>query len=204
MVAVVGRTGCGKSSLVRQLVGSRERVIILESADVKSEYPDARRFNSWADLVAALRVIEQKKVRKFRVSFCPGLGYFPLLLEAAWALGDVTLVIEEGAKYFPPDRPVPWQFIEVCERGRHAGPDAASPVSIIMVSQRPKRLPIVFRAELARLYAFRLNEKADRDWLAGFPGASKEIADGVSNLELFHYLNVDANGGITHETTRLG
>lgn len=188
----VGRTGFGKSALTKELVGRRQRVIILEKWSDKDEYGGTLRFKSWAEL---LRAFKTKKPTRFRVSFSPGLTYFPHVCALAWVLGDVLLVIEEASSYFPGGK-VPPEFIELCERGRHRQ------VSIYATAQRPKRLPIILRAEADLLYCFRLNEKADRDWVAEFPGADRQLAEQAAGLERYRYMAIDSNGGVRHGATK--
>ena len=209
MCAVIGRTGHGKTTKVRDLILACDRVMILEQSNEKTEYPGVVRFGTWDALYGAMRHVNP---RRFRVSFAPGTSRFVDCLRLAWVLAPVTVVIEEAGKYFPQHKKtsrhhmeavngVPGEFLEICERGRHAGRGAVNAVSLIAVSQRPMRLPLCLRAELDRVYAFRLNSKRDRDWLAECPGSDQEIAEASKDLQAFHYLNVDANGGCLAETT---
>lgn len=218
-VAVVGRTGFGKSTIVRQLVQSHDRVVILEQKAEKIrdwDGLDVEWFSSWRELYGTMKEI---RPRRFRVGFIPGRAFFVDALRLAWALGDVLLVIEEAGKYFPYNkkaRPhhkeieyggnmnVPGEFLEICERGRHAGPrgDGTQPVRLVVVSQRPKRLPLCFQAELDRTYAFKLQLPHDRSWLAECPGADEQLAAQARDLPKYHFFNICAEGGVTRETTR--
>lgn len=211
MVGIGGRTGFGKSSLARSLISGHARVIILENSDAKNEY-DAERFASWPEMLMAFWKCGSRGPKRFRVSIACGTTYFPHVLALAWALGDVLVVVEEAGKYFGPgvyyqdvrtgrNVAVPREFVEICERGRHAGPGASDPISVLMIAQAPARLPRVFRQEMARFYAFRLTAKEDRDWLKDFPGAGSEVAERSALLEKFSYLNIDADGGCSLEKT---
>jgi hypothetical protein len=220
MIAAVGRTGYGKSSKVRQHVRAHRRVIIVEQKPEKVK--------DWAGLdVEWYRSADELKTdlqqlppgSSFRVGIVPGLSGFVDVLRLAWALGDVLLVIEEAGKYFPYAKSnrkryhgpvvsggnmmVPFEFLEICERGRHAGPrgDGTQPVGVLITSQRPKRLPLCFQSELDRVYAFMLRVKHDRAWLAECPGSDDELAEETKSLPRFHYLNIPGEGEVTRETT---
>jgi hypothetical protein len=217
MIAAVGHTGYGKSTIVREIVLARDRVITLEQDARKRPEWEALGFiwyDSFAELLADLKAFNP---RRFRVALVPGRSRFVDVLRLAWALGNVTVIIEEAGKYFPWLKPmrqpwhlpiasggnmtVPGELLEICERGRHAGPDAASPVSLVFVSQRPKRIPLCVQAELDRVYAFHLALPHDRKWLAECPGATKQIAEETKNLPKYQYLNITQEG-FTREVTR--
>lgn len=218
MIAVVGRTGYGKSTVARQLVASRNRVIILEQ-DIRKAKDWAglgvEWYHTWSELYADMITA---RPRRFRVGFVPTRSYFVDCLRLAWALGDATILVEEMGKYFPyrkrlkpyhmpvvdgGNMPVPGEFLELCERGRHAGPDAKSPAALIGLSQRPKRMPLCFQAELERVCAFRLTLPHDRAWLAACPGSNEDIAEQTKNLPKYRYLNITGeDGGCSLETTR--
>jgi hypothetical protein len=215
IVGVGGRTGFGKSSLARQLVAAHRRVVILEPSDRKSEYPDTERFYAWPDLLETMRRCGPHGPRQFRVALACGTTYFPQVLRLAWACAPCLVVIEEMSKYFGPDIyypardpvtgkvrlvAVPREFVEICERGRHAGRDGAQPVGILGISQAPAFAPRVFRQEMARFYSFRLTAEEDRRWLKGFPGAREAYAR-TAELQQFEYLNIDADGEVTNEKT---
>lgn len=219
MIAAVGRTGYGKSTVVRQLVAAHRRVMILEQKPEK--IPDwagldVEWYTRFPELLADMKALPAGS--SFRVGIVPGLSSFVDCLRLSWALGDNLTVVEEIGKYFPYNKrikpyhmPVAWggnmnvpgEFLEFCERGRHAGRgDGTQPARLALVSQRLKRIPLCAQAELDRVYAFRLNLKHDRKWLAECPGSSEELADETKELPRFHYLNIDEEGGVTRETTK--
>lgn len=198
IIGIGGRTGLGKTTLARELVLSRRRVLILESGSAANEY-DAVRITKWGDLVRLFKNLPRGA--SFRVSFAPGSSYFAAACALAWVMAPCTLVMEEAAKYVGHGQKEPRELVELYERGRHAGPNEDGEVSMIVVTQRPKQIPIGLRAEMDRFYAFRLNEQADRDWLAGVPGSSKAIAAMAQNLPPYEYLQIQPDGTVTHERT---
>lgn len=210
MVAVVGRTGYGKSSIVRHLVESHDRVMVLEQKPEKIQDwagQDIEWYRTWPEFYGEMRAV---RPRRFRVGFVPGLNHLVDCIRLAWALGDILLVIEEAGKYFPYNKQVrphhmkvtwggnmnvPGEVLEMCERGRHAGRgDGNMPLRCVITSQRPKRLPLCIQAELDRVYAFRLRLAVDRKWLAECPGADAELAEETKELPKFHYLNIAEEG----------
>lgn len=213
---IAGPTGFGKSTLARAEVLKLDRVIVVEPHDSKSDYEGVIRFKSVTEMEFAIRCFGERGPRTFRVAVAPGLTWFPRLCAVAWKLGDVTLVLEETGKYFGPGKyypavgedgkrrlvPVPQEFVEICERGRHAGPDEKSPVSVLALAQRASRIPDVLKNELATFYAFRIPLDEDRRWLKTCPGSSVEISEATKDLPKFNYLKIDCeNGGFTRETT---
>lgn len=200
IIGVVGQSGFGKSTKLRELVEQRERVIILEQTDLKSEYPDTIRYRTYADM---RRELLEARPRRFRVALAPGREFFPHTLALAWVLADpeITVVVEEAGRYFNKGEKPPREVIEIADRGRHAGPRAVGRVSLLLCSQRPVVIPKDLRAQLNRVYAFRLADKDDRDWLAGVPGCQRATAEAVRDLPRFNYFNINTEGETTREQT---
>lgn len=212
IIGIGGPTGFGKSSLARRLLRADDRLLVLEAHDKKSDYPGLLRYDRWDELFADMRDV---RPRTFRVAFAPGLTFFPHVCRLAWLLAPVRLVIEEAGKYFGPgiyypERDaagkvrrvaVPRVFVDLIERGRHAGPRECAAVSLVAISQRPVRIPASLRFELARFYAFRLADRENRAWLAGMPGCDSATAERTKDLPRFEFLNICADGGVSCETT---
>lgn len=197
VVALGGAPGMGKTTLLRRIIEERPRVIIVEQTDAKNEY-DALRYKTVGALAADLFT---KRPKKFRVSVSTNREGVIALLELAHAYGDVTLVLEEAGRYFPPELPTPWQLTELVERGRHAGPSAKDYVSLVFVGQRFMRIPLVARACLNVAYAFRQPSEHDRKWVEAAPGATPEIAEELRDLAPFSYWRIPADGEPTKGQT---
>jgi hypothetical protein len=190
-------TGCGKSTLCRELMQGRERVIVVEPFS-KNSYATMR-----ARDLRELRELLGHRPRRFWLSvFVDNPADFARLCALAWAVAPVTLLLDETSMYLPNPFEVPTEFKRICQVGRHAGPDELQPVSVLAIGQRPVNLPPVFRAEVEHWYLFRLNSHADRKLLENDMGLPREIADSAGQLAPHKYMKVDRFGGVSYgETT---
>lgn len=209
VVAVVGQSGYGKTTIMKRLLEQHDRVIILEQTDLKTEYPNVIRYNSYAEMRYELLAA---RPRRFRVALAPGRRFFRHTLALAWLLADpdVAVFVEEAGRYFEKGDKAPAEILEIADRGRHSGPAkplyskevAKGKFTMVMASQRPVVIPKDFRAQLNRVYAFRLGDADDRDWLAGVPNCSATTAAATKDLPRFNYFNIDTEGETRLEQTK--
>jgi len=184
---VFGKTGSGKTLFSRGFVRGKRRVIVVERWTDKNEY-DARRLPELLDIVRFFKT----KPAAFRVSYSPrNSEELETLLNIAWVICDVTVVVEEADTYFEKGGRPGRMFQEVVARGRH------KEISLVLVSQNPSRMPKDARREADRLVTCLLVDRADREWCCDFPGASPEVDGQIKNLRPLEYLEILASGKIT-------
>jgi len=90
------------------------------------------------------------------------------LCRLAYYAGSCVLAADELAGIATESRPLPW--LNVClTRGRDPGPQG--PITTIVASQRPRRIPVSVISEADHVIAFDLNSPADRKFMAELIGA---------------------------------
>lgn len=206
IIAVAGHKGAGKTTWVQAYLRDKKRVLVAEKDALDPDYETAKRFASMPD---AWDYFLKEKPKRFSVGVAPGRSGLPGFLALAWSLKDVVVVIEECGRYFPgvyPDNrgadgkkrfchPVPWELVELCERGRHRA------ASLVLVAQFPSKIPACAAGLADTLIAFRVGAEDERRYLRGFPGAGRELPDVVKELPDFSFVEVDQDGGTRHGRT---
>ena len=136
MIAVLGVTGCGKSSWVKQHLqrDRRRRVLIW---DFKGEYEIGHVTISTAELVKIL--VGVKRVNQFVIAFRPSMHasvrqkQFDLFCRAAFEVRDLTVVVEE-LKFVTKANwaPAPWAMLTMTgrDRGIHVIGTSTRPAAI--------------------------------------------------------------------------
>jgi DNA helicase HerA-like ATPase len=150
VILIVGKTGCGKSYFLKNLLHNENRVILM---DCLGEYEKFQSFVSRYDLI---NYCLTHKI--FRVS-SQEFEDFPNLCHLAMGLTHCVLAIEEAQRFFPAKSFLNEYFSEIVYRGRHRA------VSIIMVAQRPSSLHITPRSQWTKIISFQQTDKHDTDWL---------------------------------------
>lgn len=151
-IGVFGRSGCGKTTLVRELLRGRDRVVIFDPLD---EYT-GHRCRTVREVLAALR--QRWGERRWVVRYVPPAGAEPRALhllslvlaraQAPYRAGQdrrvLTLAVDELNLSYPVHAlPADCQGIaELCSRGRHYG------IELIGVSQRVAEVNARFRGNL--------------------------------------------------------
>lgn len=171
---ILGKTGSGKTTLARQLISARNRVIIAD-ADYH-EYP-AKEFLTLDELADYLERNAIGRGSFFRVSYTPYEHEYPFMCDVARIVGNCTLVLEEADRF--PDPRYCMEYQEIIARGRHDG------VSIMALGLYPALLPSMLRRQATRIISFRQHEPADIEWLAAVMG---EAAEQLPNLGDHEYL----------------
>lgn len=81
------------------------------------------------------------------------------LCRIAYHAGSCALAVDELPEDVSAERPVPW--LTMClRRGRDPGPQG--PVTTIVATQRPQRIPVTILSEASHVLAFDLNMPADQ------------------------------------------
>lgn len=191
-ILVVGMTGSGKSTLVKQLIADRKRVIVF---DPQGEYGREGKAVACPDMNRLKGTMDACWDSGFRLSYVPRGGYeAPQLHHLAELLFQVqhgyengvpgappiTLVVEEMDLSFPAHNlPADLSGMRaICNQGRHYG------IECIGVTQFPTQVHNSFRRNSARRMILRLGETADRIDAAKLLNVS---LDDINALEKFEY-----------------
>lgn len=169
-VAIVGRSGSGKSVLLRALVTSAHRALFL---DPKRNTD----FGGWATLEGTHELEREWPRHVERAIARPGLaetagGKEPAWMDAgcrlAYRAGSCTVAVDELAGIATASRPVPGLEV-LLRRGRDPGPQG--PITTIVATQRPRAIPLTVLSEADHVFLFDLNQPADRAFVAELVGA---------------------------------
>lgn len=186
MVFVIGKTGCGKSTLAKAYLRNKSRVLIADAAF--QEYgafdftpPNGPGFDALVDYCEKHRPRSQF----FKISYTPTLDEYGHMCELASMMGPVDFVIEECDR-FPDPRYCP-EYAELIARGRHLG------VSMCAISRHPYAIPIDLRREASRVFAFQLQEPRDIEWMRDLMG---DAAYELPKLERHEFIEWTENGAL--------
>lgn len=175
IVTVLGRKGCGKSTLVREITREHRRVVIL---DYLGEYGS----NVGARVHEGLRASVAALVRWHRAPrFCLSLRIEDYddaldLLEVAYESRDYLLVIEE-ASWLCTASHMPRELARFVRFGRHRG------ISQLYVAQRPSMVHRDVTSQSDVIVSFNQHEERDIAYLAGILGRD---ADRLRELPPYH------------------
>lgn len=192
-IGIWGASGSGKSSLAKQILKGRGRVIVFDPLD---EYQAQRmaRVTSGRQLLGAMA----EAVRGFRLAYVPRAGaeadhldqLCQVLIQAqapykesggrnGWPL---TLVVEEMNLSFPVHGGAERcpGFAEVCSRGRHFG------IEVLGLSQRLAEVSTRFRGNCSESYVLRQTGPRDVGAAADVLGQDRGTVQALRNLEYIH------------------
>lgn len=196
-LGVFGRSGCGKTTWVKQYIADKRRLVVF---DPVGEYDQLKRIDNPDQLIE----IAKASYSDFRVRLVPDYkpgrasATNPELLSALcdrllWiqepykrdlpGAPELTLVVDELNTAFPvhggAQRCV--GFSEVCSRGRHSGIEAVG------VSQRIAEVSTNFRGNLSRSILFKPRAGVDRKAAAEIL-ANAGAHDLIDGLQPFEYI----------------
>lgn len=201
LIQITGMTQNGKSTLKRQLVMRRDRVLEVAPFPIATPGYPLEQFMSVREAVAAYM---KNPVKTFRMAVVVQTPQeFKEACWFAWTLAPCTFVMDETRLYLPSAAEVPLEFNYAAQAWAHAGDHVGEKrhVQMIAVGQRPVNLPPIFRSEVSVWYLFRMNTKADRKLLGDDFGIPSEISEKAGKLAPFHYMRVDRFGDISYGQT---
>ena len=155
---VLGTDGTGKTTLADRLSHRGNRVLILDAGFSQFRAENCADIDAAAKRLGELRAFGTSA--PFRISFTPLPDEIDLAFLLARDLGDCTVVAEEADRFRTMG---PWQT-DYIYRGRHWG------VSIIAVTIQPYALPKDLRRIVREVFAYRMTEESDIEYLAGIVG----------------------------------
>ena len=176
--SILGRRGCGKSTLTKALLRSRSRVLIF---DTLQEYSDVSNIRiSTVDFLECLRVAEHGY---FRIGLCASDEdtdeSFALFCRAAWSVGDVLVVVDE-IDGVTSAVSVPQEFAKLVRYGRHRN------IEIITAARRAHDIPRILTSQTDYFCSFNQSEPNDKQYIS--KAVSVEYAEAVSRLPRYRYL----------------
>lgn len=192
VVLITGKTGSGKSVLMKELLLSKDRVIIfdsnLEYIDQDPPFPALLIYN-YCDLVDFL-IKNQRK--PFKIVFVPlqdpkslielktgeKLILFELIGKIIFqTLNNVTFAVEEIANFMNKNS-CPLYFDKIVRLGRH------NSISIYCTTQRPPDMHPNLKAQCTRFISFKQHLPNDIEWIGDVIN-DKAQANILRDLETF-------------------
>lgn len=177
IVALVGRKGSGKTTLVAEIVREERRVIVL---DTMNEYGRARGLEVIYGFEAAVHAVARaSRARSFRLSL-RGLEHDQVLevLAGCYHLRELLIVLEE-ASMFMKSQMIPPEIAKLVRTGRHQG------ISQLYVAQRPSMLHLDVISQADLIVSFQQHAARDVETLVGHLG---EHAAAVRELPRFELI----------------
>lgn len=164
-IALVGRTGSGKSFLARKLTASLRRLVVL---DPKGTLGGSSGWNlvDWTEQHARW-LLEGQPVR-LRVP-APFDGDWRPFLATIYNAGNVTVYIDEAYGVVPPGKRPPNELNALYTRGRELG------IGVWAATQRPSWIPLEMLSESEWLFCFRLQLDEDRARMAQLMGPDVRV-----------------------------
>jgi ABC-type ATPase with predicted acetyltransferase domain len=180
---VVGITGTGKTTLVRQRVAEIRRVIVWAP---KGDFELAERCAGVDEAAAAAASWKRGVLRAVVV---PDFGddlteQFEALCEVVWWVGGCELVVEECG-LIDPRQPLR-NFARLVAVGRERR------ITVTCVAQRAVQVPTLFRSQVSRVTTFRQTMPVDVSALCELIGPD---AERVPELPRFHFLDWGPDSG---------
>lgn len=194
--AIYGRRGSGKTTLVKQLVGDRPRLVVF---DPMGEYARTAGFRRVASVAGVLAQLKAGWGSGFRIAFDVQGDYAEQLHSLAvllWQAQEpydagrdcrpITLVVEEMNLGYPAtsQRRNLDGFTHACLQGRHRG------LEVIGVTQRPALVHPNFRGNAAVSYIFALEDEGDVAVMLKKLGRKHDAQ--LRGLADFAYLRIEA------------
>jgi hypothetical protein len=183
---LIGRTGCGKTTLARYLVEDRRTpysvVYDAKISDSIGKWNAHKFIYDYGEYIEALDDPDTY----------PRIVYRPSMLESIDANAQDTffahiyqrkntrLYIDEAYAVLGGTNPS-FHLQAILSRGRERG------ISCVIATQRPKRIPLLFKSEVEHIYVFALNLREDRQIVSDITDIDElEIFD-LKNYEFIYY-----------------
>ncbi|GAJ02273.1 unnamed protein product [marine sediment metagenome] len=175
MVSVIGTRGTGKSTLLKNIM-HRDRLLVIDTLGEHAGELDT--FFRWD--AQGLAEFFSRDRKRFRVGFQPkpDTGEFEAACELAWALGNLTVLVDEVDQYAQAGVvPIPLQRLIML--GRHRAISGAATV------RRPPDMPRAWTAVSDRWAIFRVTEPRDLAYLAGVLGDEVKVVSSLPDFQFF-------------------
>lgn len=182
-IAIIGRSGCGKSYLGKMIQKIYPRVVIIDSLN---EYPatptDITTFDQFASFIReADDLVRFTRVIRFHIDEKNSLEIFELYMRALYELGDVMIVIEETQDYCSPNK-IGHFFKKTLTSGRHRG------LAFIFTTQRPALISKTVLAQCTHVFVGNLIDHNDSDVMAKMMGQKSEVFSTLKNRNFYWFM----------------
>jgi len=180
MISVVlGRRGCGKTTLIKGVIASRPRLLVF---DTLAEY--GRSGKVFRSIPPLIDYVEANAYGQFRAVYQPVETQdletdFSDFMRLAWIAGANTIVVDEIDQVSSPSS-VPDQLARNLRYGRHRK------MFVIAASRRAADVPRLITSQADELYTFNQTEPRDIQYIAEFAG--KDFAQRTLSLPLYKAL----------------
>ncbi len=172
---VMGKRGCGKSFLVKQLIKNIRRLFVYDSM---GEYTDGVVVEDMAEL----RKFWSKVYRgHFRIIYRPtdAESEFEPICQLIWVCGYMTLVAEE-VQTFCNTRSICKDFKAIVAKGRHRD------ITLIGVTQRPAEISKLLTSQAKEICIFNTTEPNDLQYFKDSFGS--ELVEKIGQLQQYEYV----------------
>ena len=176
---IVGRKGCGKSTLAGSLIKTARRLVVL---DPQCEYEigvKVNNFHDFADMVSRYRFSEDFKICYFPQDMTNRKKWFDVICGVVYNAGNLTFVVEELG-IFMSATSFPEEFAKLVMTSRHKR------ISIIGITQRATKIPRDLRSQADRIYTFHQVEPIDLKYISEF--MEMENVNRIKSLTNHNYI----------------
>lgn len=188
-IAILGVTGCGKSTELKRRLGAkkRPRTVIWSPKeridDYAAFYPGSVVCRTAADV---REIVAAAGARGgFHIVFVPTLDrsrdepLFSVVCKIALAVGNLTLVVEELHSVTKPSQaPHGWALVNFMGRG--------SGVEVFGLSQRPASVDKAFMGSLSELWCGELPHPPDQEAVAKIVGVERAEVEALCGYKSIH------------------
>ena len=180
MISVVlGRRGCGKTTLIRGYVASKPRLLIF---DTLAEYGSSGR--TFSTIEPMISFVESRQYLQFRAVYQPIDSRdleeaFSDFMRLCWIVGDCTIVIDEIDQVSSAVSVSP-ELARNLRYGRHRK------LFVIAASRRAAEVPRLITSQADELISFNQTEPRDVKYIEDYAG--KTFAAKTTMLPRYHAL----------------
>lgn len=181
-ISLIGRSGCGKSSLGKFIQKFFPRKFIIDSLD---EYPSHETdIHNFEEFIAFMKIAPELKsftrVIKFHAGETNRKMIFEHYMKGFYYLGNCLIVIEEAQDYCSPHDIGHW-FKLCMTSGRHKN------LSFIFTTQRPALINGTVLSQSTHIFAGNLLNKYDNATMAGLMDRDRKEFSKLKNFEFFWF-----------------